>query len=202
MNVLHDHYIGFLERYLGSRKNMLSPLTYLRDTPELIDVHAGELNAALGRFQRFRTADVAENRGLLLNSEFLAENMGDEDLPLWQEVARELTSSTAEDHSTRLELVFLEVSSSFEFIDWMTSSLQLLGTLFIGFYRTYTLVTIPSLRSKGVQVASTLEEMLALLAFSGCHTQLFEAVKPWILDFRNEGFSEELARRVAALSGG
>jgi len=200
MNALHDHYIRFIERYLGARENMFAALVYLRDTPEIIDIHIGELNAAVNRFERFRRVDGIQYPGLLLNAEHLARNLESEDLPLWQEVAHELVTNTPEHPPPDLHFTFEELRTSFEFIDQETSLLRLLGTLFMAFYRTYTLVTRPSLRSKGVQIASTLEEMLALLALDDCYTQLFEAVKHWILDFENEGFSEELARKVAALS--
>lgn len=199
MSILHDHYIRFVDRYLGARENMANPLAYLRSTPEMIDVHIGELNAAINRFRRLKNTGVTEYPDLLVNTEYLIDNLDTEDLPPWQEVANELISSTPESPSANVHLVFEELRTSFEFIDIEDSSMKLLGTLFMALYRTYVLVTRPSLRAKRVQIASSLEEMLALLAIDGCHTQLFEAVKHWILDFENEGFSRELAHKVADL---
>ena len=137
---------------------------------------------------------ITHSSGLFLHTEYLLKNLeGDVEIPQWDEVAKKLSIESHENPSSELSLAFQEISTSYDFIDQEEVPLHLLGTLFIAFYRTYTLISRPSLRDAGVQIGSSLEEMLALLALNHCPTLLFKAVKQWILNYETEGFSSELA---------
>jgi len=71
------------------------------------------------------------------------------------------------------------------------------GKIVISLYRTYFLCKHPSLRKKDIQIASTIEEMIAIRYLYGQKSRLFPAIKDWILDFRKEGFSEILANMIS-----
>ena len=80
-----------------------------------------------------------------------------------------------------------------------TETVALSGTLFIGAYRTYLRVRNPWIIKENVQVASIIEEMLALMALNGEKTTLFSTIKFWMMMHQEEGFSEGLASKVTNL---
>lgn len=89
--------------------------------------------------------------------------------------------------------------AQFEFIDDMEPVSKLAAAGLVAAYRTYLLTTKPELEKRNVQVASTVEEMLAVIAIRGKVTALFRAIKPWIEDYKNEGFDRSLAEAVSDL---
>lgn len=202
MNLLVERYIEFVDYYFGDRTNIPPALSLLRNIPELLDIHRGELNAAIHLFYRFTRTQEYQYPRLFINAELLAGILQNQELPDWEEIAQRLITTKPGDQSSELHLTFDEIGR-FQFIDRMGppafSPLQLLGALFVAIYRTYTLVTRPSLRREVNEIALTIEEMLALLAINGCRTQLFDATKHFILDYEEEGFAQELAQKVATL---
>lgn len=192
-NLRNSRYIDLIQLHLGSKPNMLAPLNYLQETPEIIDIHVGELIAAINRLHHWQEkGDVLDQR-LCKNANYLVKHLnGELLLPEWDEL-NQLIVNTTPSGTTTLHQIIEEISTTYEFIDREKNIFCLLGTLFIAFYRTYTLITRPLLREANVQVGSSIEEMLSLLAIDGCSTLLFRAVKQWVVDYENEGFSKELA---------
>jgi hypothetical protein len=72
----------------------------------------------------------------------------------------------------------------------------LLTNVLILVYRTYLLLTSPELKKKNAQISSTIEEMAVLLKLEGKESLVFEATKHWILNWREEGFSQDLAKLI------
>ena len=52
LNSLHLSYIQLVRRHLGSRRGIAKALPYLVQMPEIIDIHVGELNAAINLVNR------------------------------------------------------------------------------------------------------------------------------------------------------
>ncbi len=123
--------------------------------------------------------------------------LGDTSLPELGEVYDQVTNVSPQSLNI-INSIFYEMQQ-FEFVKTMSSPQQLSAALFVAFYRIYVLVTRPHLRAKNVQIASTLEEMLAVLAINHLPTNLFFATRPWVLDYETEGFSQFLAELIKNL---
>jgi hypothetical protein len=199
MDIAYQQYIKLVSHHLGKRKNISASLPFLVKFPELLDIYAGELTAAINLFSRYRQTDSLRDRKLFPNAEKIIEILGDDSLPLWEDAKQELAPNPDPITANKLNAIFEEVGQ-FQFPDWNgLTSLETLGTLFITYYRTFTLVTWPHLRTAGAMVGSTTEEMLALMAVNGVKTLLFSANKIWMLRFAEEGFSPEMADSIKHL---
>jgi hypothetical protein len=187
-------YVSFIKEYLGNINNIEKMLCYLLYFPEVIGIYQAELISALSLFSRykrneFRYPQVDE---LCINAKYLSNLLSINDLPSLYTIQKQFRLK-------KKSFALREVGdklNDFDFIRTMQEPSQLSAALFLGFYRTYSLVTMPNLKIMGAQVASSLEEMLAILAIEGCPTQLFLATHHWILDYKSEGFSEILAERL------
>ena len=93
----------------------------------------------------------------------------------------------------------LEEMNSFEFFDDGWEIEKLAAACVVAFYRTFMLASQPDLKENKAQVASAIEEMLALMALEGKKTELFQAIKFWIEDWQKEGFSQELASKISVI---
>lgn len=193
MNSTHS-YVRFIQEYLGDKSNINKMSQYLLNFPEVIEIYQAELATALSLFSRykkneFRYPQIDE---LCINTKYLSSLLSEYELPSWYTIQVQLQLN-----EKSLEL--REAGNAlrdFDFITTIQEPSRLSGALFLGFYRTYVLVVIPILKIMNAQVASSLEEMLAILAIEGCPTQLFLASRHWILDYQSEGFSELLAKKV------
>lgn len=87
-------------------------------------------------------------------------------------------------------------SSYFQVIYQLDDPRHELANLMVQFYRTSLLLLYPGLRSGGVQISSTIEEMAALNYLSGSDTLLFHATKHWLIDWQGEGFSQQLSKLI------
>jgi hypothetical protein len=173
-------------------------LSYLSFFPESIDIYQVELTSAIHIFSRYQNNNFPYPQidDLCINAHYLSSLLHGKTLPPWCSIEEQFNNN---ENSPDLMNVGKELNE-FDFIKTIDQPGKLAAALFLGFYRTYVLVTLPFLRQKNAQVASSLEEMLAILAIEGCRTQLFYATRHWILDYQSEGFSEFLAKKVQILS--
>ncbi|MBI4990735.1 hypothetical protein HZB96_01420 [Candidatus Gottesmanbacteria bacterium] len=181
--------LDLLEKNLGTHKEVVKAVEKIRENPEIIEALLGELNAAIYSFNRLK------NESSIKNAQNLIGILKEFDLP---ESSVILESLSKRKKSKKLKQLFIEMSK-FKFLDKKTSEVNLLSRILVALYRTYLLQNISGLREKGAQVASSLEEMLAVMAIKGFDTHLFQATKHWILDWKREGFSKELAEKIAKL---
>ncbi len=199
MESAYRSYLNLVRRHLGTRKNIDASLPYLKQFPELFDIHVGELTAVTRLFERYSQFETLRNSELYPNAEFLMKVLGREQLPPWAEIEQKLLAYDMNAGDDQFSAIFAEIGD-FKFPDWENLTIiETLGTLFISLYRTYALHSRPHWRACGAMVGSTVAEMLALLALNGCRTHLFTAEKVWILHHEEEGFSNALAERVRSL---
>ena len=174
--------LALIEKNLGGHLQVKQTIDRLRSNPEIFDILLAELNAAIHLFNR------KKNESMLLNSQKLIGILGHKDLPDCEDLLTQ-----------KLPVALFKELNKLEFLDEKSDDYHFAGRLLIAVYRTFILQTYPILRKKGTQVASTIEEMLAILALKGFDTHLFQATKHWIKDWKREGFSKELALRIKNL---
>jgi hypothetical protein len=180
-------FLDLLQQYLSTHKEVAKTIEKIRENPEILEVLLAELNAAISEFNRLK------NENLIKNTQKLMGILESDNLPETAIVFTDILKG--KNAEKRLKKLFAEMNR-FKFLDDKTSEINLLGRILIALYRTYLLQNMSELRKKGAQVASSLEEMLALMALAGFDTHLFTATKHWILDWRKEGFSKELAEKL------
>lgn len=192
-----SQYMTFIEDYLGNIHSIRIMLNYLNKYPQVVRIYQAELITAIDLFQKYKASIFyyPKMHELCINSRYLANLLQNNNLPTWDSIQKKLLCSERPIEISKTG----ELLRNFEFIEAMEEPNKLGAALFLGFYRTYTLVTMPFLKEKDAQVASSLEEMLSILAFEGCKTQLFWSTYHWIVDYKAEGFSEGLALKVNEL---
>lgn len=186
INSNSNRILFLFKNYLGKRGKVDGAIKILEELPELGDLLVAELNAAIGLFNRFQGGKLDIKTEYYVNSGHLA-NVIEIPLPRVETVFG----------NDRLYENTMKEVARFQFIDEFTDGIKLLNVLLVGYYRSYMLMKYPYLRNKNAQVASSLEEMLVYLALKGVRTNLFEATKDWIIDWKKEGFSKDLAAKIA-----
>ncbi len=184
--------LDFLEKNLANCKEIIKTVDKIRENPEIINVLLGELNAAIYKFNRMK------NESVMKNSEQLIGILGQVDLPEGSEVFANIANNDSKNNKKKIIKLFQEMQK-FRFIDVPASEEKMMGRILLALYRTFLLQKTPSLREKGAQIASSLEEMLAILALKGFDTHLFRATRHWIADWQREGFSKELADKISKI---
>lgn len=189
--------IDLIEIKLETHQTIHIMAAQLRIWPEILSIYEGELTAALDLYARLRQnpSGFVYQSELLINASYLLSNFASFELPSWKEILTRLIGHESDANKDLLEEIFTEVGQ-FEFLDAMEDPHQLAGALLIAIYRTYTLVSFPFLRQGQAQIASTVEEMLAVFALEGWSTNLFRATSIWILDYEREGFARGLAQKI------
>lgn len=183
------------KQYLSDKPNVQRALVLLETRPDLVRQYEDELELAIDYYNDQRNSLGDE----LINAKELNE-IYPADLPCLNEVLAELNQN-----QTLEQKVFttLRDSNYFQQIWLIQNCENLLGNLMILVYRTTVLYShssqlINSDGSQRVQISSTLEEMLANLYLQGKKTRLFEAVKQWLQNWQEEGFSEKLIGSLLA----
>ncbi|MBI1811770.1 MAG: hypothetical protein HYR78_07570, partial [Nitrospirae bacterium] len=131
------------------------------------------------------------------NADYLKHSLRGRRLPTVRDIMEDMKPDTPETRQ-RVDRL-LKAINDFAFIDTMKPIENLAAALIVASYRTYVLQTFPDIKEQNAQVASALEEMLALMALNGQKTKLFEATKHWIADYQSEGFSPKLANAIQKL---
>jgi len=183
--------LDILQKNLGNHQRVPVIMEKVRQNPEILAVFLGELEAAIYKFNRLK------NESLVKNADKLMGIMGTDDLPACAEVLKDLF---LRNKSKKKQVQLFEEINKFKFLDDKSSELYFLERILVALYRTYLLQNISGLRGKGAQIASALEEMLAVMALNGFQTHLFRATRHWITDWKTEGFSKELAQRISKLN--
>lgn len=178
-------FFSLAEEILGHRQYVKELVSYYQNNPGKIKLWLQELDQAIVLFNR-----QAKFSPLYINAIYLKSVL-----------TNPLQSVDQVIQQTDLFRPTLEAMNNFEFFDdkWEIESLA--AACIIAFYRTFVLTTQPDLKVKKVQVASVIEEMLAMMALNGKKTELFQAIKFWLEDWENEGFSQQLAIKVKSLQG-
>ncbi len=192
------NFIKIIEQNLSTHESVQTILAYIRTFPEIYSLYCAELNAGLSLFSRFQFLphEFPEETDLLINAKHLRSILNARSLPDLETLEHDIELYNR--NKQLWKSIFVELSK-FDFLNERYSRNRLSGAFFVAFYRTYTLNRFPDIREKGGQVASTVEEMLAILAISGCKTQLFLSTQHWLLDYQNEGFSEALFKRLEGI---
>jgi len=156
--------------------------------------YAAELELAINKYNSIKN-NGHKNLDILINTNHLL-NIWDDVLPQYKSIIDRLE----QDDDLRNK-VFTELSESdyFQVIWQIPNPNYLMLNLMILFYRTSMLCLHPQLREKDAQISSTLEEMAAVIEIEGQFTELFKAIKHWIENWDEEGFSEELYMLVLKL---
>lgn len=183
--------LNLLEKNLGVHKEVASAVGKIRENPELLEALLGELDTAIYKFNRLK------NESIIKNAEKLIGILGQTDLPDSRVVLDDITKNSSKNKRRKADL-FGEMDK-FQFFEDKTTEVKLMGRILVALYRTYMLQNQKGIREQGAQVASALEEMLALMAIEGFETHLFHAIKHWIANWKREGFSRELAEKIAKL---
>lgn len=186
---------SLLSLYLHSRLTAprLSSLHALAESTFTAIVH--DLDDAIALYNRFPTClrKSPYTPQLFINTTNL-KSISFQPLPTYTEVLRHLQQNPED-----LEDVFTEMrdSSYFHYIYEIDNPEHLLANLLTLVYRCHLLSSVPLLRAKHAQISSTLEEMSALRFLLGSDNLHYRATRHWIIDWEEEGFSQELANTIA-----
>lgn len=180
-NLSSNFFIIILHR--STNKKLIKIAKYLDQKPQFVKQLTNELDKAIEVFNKKEFFP----RDIYINALHLEKTINN----LQTSSVIKITDNLHEDIVKELE--------GFEFINTMKPAKNLAAALLVATYRTYLLNSQPQLRQDNVQVASTIEEMLAFMAINGNNTQLFQATKHWIIDYKVEGFSKDLAGSIKNL---
>lgn len=169
---------------LGHRKGVVDAVIYLKSHPEYIDQLFCEINLAVDKFNKFTS------NPMLINAEYLKTIT--KVLPSVEDIYKNFDSKYLDR--------FWELMNKFSFIDEIWEPSKMAAAIVIASYRTWMLTIHSDWKEKSAQVASALEEMLAIEALNGNVTNIFKATRHWILDWQEEGMSQELAKRLVSLN--
>jgi hypothetical protein len=99
--------------------------------------------------------------------------------------------------------VFSTLKNSSYFAEvWKINPVEnLVINLLILFYRTtvlikHSLLLVDDNGNNNVQISSTLEEMIYCQKYEGVKTSLFDGVKLWLKNWKEEGFDEKLYKAI------
>lgn len=166
---------------------------FLIQNPQKIIQYAKDLDTAVTLYNSFsENPQLQSRKDLLLNTLALRAIAPDFIFPTSQEILKKI--QTLKNNKDFLEKYFADFDAmdSIGFFDTMEPLEDLAGTLFVGAYRTFLRIKYPELASKGVQFASVIEEMLAIMALDGNTTELFKTIVCWFVDYEADDFSEEM----------
>lgn len=189
------YFIELINEHLGENENIQQMLRYLTKYPEIYDIYCAELESALSLFSKLQCNphEFPGESDILINARYLQQILNGDKLLSRTELEGDIKKWR--DEKKLWELIFSELSG-FEFVNQEIEPNIFSGEFFVAFYRTCTLIKYPYIREKNGQVASSVEEMLAVFAIAGCQTQLYLSTRHWLLDYQNEGFSPLLSKRL------
>lgn len=184
--------IDKIEEYLLQKGKVFLIANLSEFNSKEISPQLNEIQQAIDKYNFLVSND--DNLRLCINAQHLLK-IFDKQLPSYVDVVKKLKNRNSE----QLKIdVFSELrdSSYFKEVYEIDNSQHLLINILILIYRTSLLYTYPSLRENKAQISSTIEEMAALLHLENKKTNLFQATKHWIKNWKEEEFSLELADLV------
>ena len=194
-----DTFFNLAQARLSKHPTILPVVNFYNSNPRMLQQFLDELDQAIRLFHRYvqkKSTDKLPNVPCI-NANFLKRALRGRHLPTVRDIMEDMKPDTPKTRE-RIDQV-LNNLNDFAFIDTMKPIDKLAAALVVASYRTYILCTFPDLKKNQAQIASALEEMLALLALNGQKTRLFEATKHWITDYQKEGFSPKLANAIQKL---
>lgn len=188
-------FIDFLEKDVGKRKKIPALLIFLKKNPQVISKYLAELDNAITLFNKIRKQNLnAKYDFVMLNhARKLSVYLGERELPSVKEIIKLSRKGNFKQKD------FVRLINQFSFLDTMEPPSKLAAAFSVLLYRSALLVVWEDLQKAGAMIGSTLEEMACLMAISGNRTKIFDAVKDWIVDTKEEGFSKELANKIRNL---
>ncbi|PIP51819.1 hypothetical protein COX59_04065 [Candidatus Beckwithbacteria bacterium CG_4_10_14_0_2_um_filter_47_25] len=181
--LLPTDFFKLADEILGKRKHVKALIAFYKSYSDKVRLWVDELDQAISFFNSQRSFPEE-----CINAIYLKKILKD-NLLLVKDVGKE----------NQYFRSTLEAMNSFGFFDddWQLDKLA--AACLVAFYRTFMLVSQPYLKDQKAQVASAIEEVLALMALEGKKTELFQAIKFWIEDWQKEGFSQELASKIRVI---
>ncbi len=178
-------FFSLVDEILGHRQHVKELISYYQTHPEKIKLWLQELDQAITLFNHQKKLSPLYIKAIYLKSVLAGP------LPSVNQVIQQ----------TELFRSTLSAMNSFAFFEDKWQLNDLASVCVIAFYRTFMLTSQPDLKVKKAQVASAIEEMLALMALNGQPTELFNTIKFWLLDWQTERFSRRLAKKIKDLQG-
>ena len=172
--------IELFSQKLGHRKGIADAINYLKSNPNYLKQLFSEVELAVDKYNQFKF------NPMLINAVHLKTIT--DTLPGALGIKKIFDSKYLDN--------FWDLMNEFSFIDEIWKPSDMAAAVTIASYRTWMLTIHPEWKEKKAQVASALEEMLAIEALNGNVTNIFRATKHWLLDWRGEGVSQELAERI------
>lgn len=194
--ILYTRLANFYNQYLNDNVCVKNAILLGEQQEHLREELFMELDEAVEMFNKYMEGKLVFDfdQTILINANTLKTILaGKMELPLAQTVFEDLLSDG------KLQTAFIDEFRKFEFLVEISNTARLLACILVASYRTYMLVKYPYLKAKKAQVASALEEMFAIMTLSGKEKRMFRSTKHWIMDWKTEGFSEELSEKVANL---
>lgn len=151
-----------------------------------------DIDKSIILFNKYKNGKKLKNEKLLKSSLFLKKVIKN-DLP---SIDALITQILNDNNKEALIDNILKEINNFTFIETMSPIESSAGTLLLGSYRSAILINYPYLKINNVQIASSLEEMIALIYLNGERTKLFDCVKSWYINYEEEGFTKELSEAV------
>lgn len=173
----------------NGRPKTLVVWDFLQENPSFVIEIKEDIDKSIQLFNQYRNSNNFRNEHLLKSSSYLKQIIID-DLPHIDNIIQKIKTPPDNLH---LMNNILNIMNRFEFIEKLEPMEKCAGTLLIGAYRSAILAIYPYIKQKNGQVASSLEEMTALMAIDDHKTKLFECIKDWFDDYEEEGFTKELS---------
>lgn len=191
-----EFFFDFLIKKLGHRKKIPLIVKTLRTNPKIINAYLTELDRAIELFREFKNGAsmVPIDRRELFHATYLVSHLGNRNLPTVSQIIE-----TTKENISQIKKAIIPLLDQYRFLDTMVPTSKLLAAFTIFLYRSALLSLWPDLLERKVMVGSALEEMVAITAIRGKKTGLFEAVKPWIKDDKEEEFSPALVKAIRQL---
>ena len=184
-----------VKKYSSKFKTFGEVWDFLQTHPDFVEKITREIDEAILLFNTYRRGKKIFQEEIPLYSSSHLKEILDDDLPSVEKMIAFIQNSQ---EAELLEKI-IDTVSAFAFIDTLRPIEHCAAALLLGAYRSAMLVIHPYLRENNAQVASALEEMLALMAIHGQKTTIFKAVRHWYDNYAEEGFSKELSEAVQNL---
>lgn len=182
-------------QYFHKRPKVIEVWQYIQNNPDFTIQIGQNINKSVSLFNTYRKKAHFKNEELLKSSVFL-KRIIKHDLPSINNLFGQIKGRSSD--ISLIENILKEIDH-FDFIETFTPIRTCAGTLLLGSYRSAVLVLNPYLKTEKAQVASSLEEMIALIRLNGEKTMLFDCVKSWYIDYEEEGFTKELSVEIQNL---
>lgn len=173
-------------RITADRRSSLSPLS-----DQTFSACVDDLDESVDLYNSFPVclAQSPYHSDMFINATHL-KSIYNQPLPTYSLVLEHLHNNPKD-----LDTAFSEMRKSTYFHDvyQITQPTHLLANLMTLVYRCHLLATIPTLRLNNAQISSTLEEMSAFRYLLGEDSLYFQSVRHWIMNWEEEGFSQDLA---------